>query len=164
MLSILYPISFFASLLGLILWFYYQPKSVVRSKQMSTLFLGGFLVYLFSLAFSNAQLSTKFFVLFRDLLVLGLVSQFFSFFRQNKIVFFTMLALLYGLFHFKYFFYMQQSLMEKHQVHTDADLVGQGETILPTNGSQTNATDIADDGLSDDGELLVEIKEGYSFE
>ena len=47
MLSTLYPIGFTVSLIGLILWFYFEENRKL-SKLMSVLFLGGFFVYLFS--------------------------------------------------------------------------------------------------------------------
>ena len=130
MLSILYPISFFISLLGLILWFYYQDNRTM-SRTMSTAFLGGFLVYLFSLAFSDGALSYKLLILFRDLLVLAVVSQFFSFFRKYKLVFFGMLALLYGSFHIKLFDYWQQTFPQPfEQVPMDMSLADQDAEFL----------------------------------
>lgn len=108
MLTYLYPIGFFASLLGLILWFYYQDKPQ-RSRQMSQLFLGGFFVYLFALAFADGALSNKLLVLFRDLVILGLVSQFFNFFRKNKVLFVAMMIILFGAFKFFGFEMMMKS-------------------------------------------------------
>ncbi len=141
MLSILYPLSFFVSLLGLILWFYYQGNPRM-SRSMSSTFLLGFFVYLFSLAFSDGELSDKFLILCRDMVVLALVSQFFNFFRKNKIVFFTMLAVLYGLVHFKLFKFWQQSLPQAAVEQTDFDL------------SQADP----------EGELLIELKEGHQLD
>ncbi len=95
MLQFIYPISFLASLTGGILWFYFQHDRR-RSRQMSLLFLVGFFVYLFSLAFADADFSYKLLTLIRDLVILGLVSQFFGVFKQNKTLFFGLLALLYA--------------------------------------------------------------------
>ena len=132
MLTWLYPSSFFISLLGLIMWFYFKDNRKM-SKLMSTTFLGGFFVYLFALAFSNGALSAKLFALARDLVVLGLVSQFFSFFRKNKLVFFIMLAVLFGSYQFKY----KSVLMQTFAVNS-----------IP---------------LDSNWELLVEIKEGHDI-
>ena len=133
MLTWLYPSSYFISLLGLILWFYFRDNRKM-SKLMSTTFLGGFFVYLFALAFSSGALSTKIFVLARDLIVLGLVSQFFSFFKENKLIFFIMLAVLFGSYQFKYKSYMLQSLNEGSEIAID-----------------------------NNWELLVEIKDGHQI-
>ena len=133
MLSWLYPTAYFISLLGLIMWFYFRENRQL-SKLMSTTFLGGFFVYLFALAFSNGALSNKIFALARDLIVLGLVTQFFNFFKQNKLIFFIMLALLFGSYQFKYKSMMMESLVEKSEIEIDKDW-----------------------------ELLVEIKDGHKI-
>ncbi|MFK8105026.1 MAG: S8 family serine peptidase [Saprospiraceae bacterium] len=129
MLTTLYPISYFASLLGLILWFYYKDNRKM-SAMMSKLFLGGFFVYTFSLAFSEADFSQKLLVLCRDLFVLGLVSQGFNFFRKHKLVFFGMLFLLFGVFGFSYKSYMVNSLMENQTAQTYGHLDKKGEFLV----------------------------------
>ena len=96
MLDLLYPVSYLVSLSGLIGWFYLQDNKR-RSRQMSKLFLGGFFAYLISLGMAQGELPYKLFILFRDLVVLGVVSQFFSFFRKYKVLFFGMLFALYGM-------------------------------------------------------------------
>ncbi len=110
MLQIIYPLGFIISLTGLILWFYAQDKPQ-QSRLMSQAFLGGFLIYLFSLAFSDGALSTKLWVLFRDLMVLGIVSQCFNLIRRNAILFFGALGLLYYVFYAFGFKKMSQSLI-----------------------------------------------------
>lgn len=102
MMSLLYPISYLVSLSGLIGWFYFQDKRSM-SNLMSKLFLGGFLAYLVSLGLAEGELSYKLFVLFRDLIVLGLVSQFFNFFRRFQLLFFGLLFALYGWVSYKGF-------------------------------------------------------------
>jgi thermitase len=139
MLIWLYPTSYFISLLGLIMWFYFKDDKKM-SKLMSTTFLGGFFVYLFALAFSSGALSTKVFVLARDLVVLGLVSQFFNFFKENKLIFFIMLVVLFGSYQFKYKSYLMQSFVE------DSEVVDESEVAVDK-----------------EWELLVEIKNGHDI-
>ncbi len=138
MLAFLYPLGFAVSLFSLILWFYAQENDQ-RSRVFSQFFLGGFFVYLFALAFSNGDFSAKLFVLFRDLIVLGLVSQFFNFFKKNKVLFFGMLALLYGAFQFYYYDIMINSFKNEN--------------------TTTSSIEVAKDG-----ELLVEMQTGQNFQ
>ena len=143
MLSLLYPISFFISLSGLIFWFYYGDDRE-KGQLMSKAFLGGFFVYLFSLAFADGEFSYKLLILFRDLMVLGFVSQFFSFFKKHKSIFFLLLALLYGGFFVKGFGIM-------------------AETFPQGISSQAAASSSSDILLSENGELLVELKEEHQI-
>jgi len=143
MLDILYPYGYFVSLSGLILWFYFRDNRRM-GRAMSQLFLMGFLVYLFALAYSSGSFSYKLMILCRDLVVLGLVSQFFGFFRRNKLIFFLMLAALYGVFYLKIFQVMQQTFPEHPQ-----------QTTAPTTFSPE---------LDTEGELLVELKATYNPE
>jgi len=139
MLSILYPIGFLASLSGLILWFYFQANRRL-SRTMSGLFLGGFFVYLFSLAFAEGELSYKLLILFRDLTVLGVVSQFFGWIRKYKVAFFVLLAILYSAFYIKFFDVMLQTFPQDQGVVT------------------SEAIDVP--LLDPQGEFLVEVSEG----
>ena len=130
MLTTLYPLSYFASLLGLILWFYYKDNRKT-SALMSKLFLGGFLVYTFSLAFSESSFSHKLLILSRDLVVLGLVSQFFNFFRKNKLVFVSLLVLLFGVFNFSYHQVMINTFLEQKEVSSNYEQVDKkGEFLV----------------------------------
>ena len=141
LLSYIYPFSFGVCLLSLILWFFFRGNKGY-SKTLSQAFLGGFLVYLLALAFSPAGLASKLLILFRDLMVLGLTSQFFNFFKTNKILFFGMLAALLLVFKMGYFKYLQQSYIQK--------------TIMPKEVSYEPAKSAE---LDQDWELLVELKE-----
>lgn len=85
MLNLLYPISYLLSLMGLILWFYFKDNRSM-SRMMSTLFLLSFIAYLFSMVFTEATLGYKFLILFRDMLVLALVSQIFNLLRTKPII------------------------------------------------------------------------------
>lgn len=64
---------------------------------MSKMFLGGFFVYLFSLAFADGETPYKLLILFRDMMILGVVTSVFGFLRKKQIIFGGMLALLIGL-------------------------------------------------------------------
>lgn len=146
MLIYIYAISFIVSLSGLIGWFYAQEHAK-QTKTFSTIFLGGFLAYLFSLAFAEVAFDHKLWVLFRDLIVLGLTSQFFSFFKKNKAVFFGLLAILYGFIGTKYFSFLTNSLNEKPKMETVENI-------------ETTDNTLFDVELADNGELLVEVKDG----
>jgi len=102
MLDFLYPISYLISLTGLILWFYFKENGSI-SRRMSSVFLIAFLVYLLSLAFTEATLSYKLLILFRDLLILGVVSQVFNYVRKNSLIVFVLAIAVYGLIQFKGF-------------------------------------------------------------
>ena len=99
MLSLLYPVCYILSLTGLILWFYFKDNRSM-SRKMSSLFLISFLIYLFSLAFTDASLSYKLLMLCRDLVILGLVSQFFNFLRQRTVLVLVAGITLYALIQF----------------------------------------------------------------
>ena len=83
---------------------------------MSRIFLAGFLVYLFSILFAEGALSYKLSILFRDLLALGLVSQFFNFFRKKKWVFAILMAVLYGSIFIHFWEVWQQTFPQKREV------------------------------------------------
>ncbi len=142
MLQFLYPLSFLVSLSGLILWFYHEGNPN-RSRLMSQAFLGGFLVYLCSLGLSNGDLSTKLWVLFRDLMVLAVVSQGFNFLKNNKVLFFGGLSILYTVFYLFGFQKMAQTF-----------------TLSPTNVS--HPTSLTSEGFY--GELLVDIADQHQFD
>lgn len=135
MLTVLYPLSFIVSLTGLILWFYF--RGTPRSRQMSLLFLGGFAAYAVSLAFAQGQLGYKLLILFRDLVVLGVVSQFFNFFRKYKLIFMLLLAGLYGGWFFFYRGVMQQTFPQSQSVDTSIPLDTNAEFLVEIeNGRQ----------------------------
>jgi thermitase len=131
MLIYIYIIGFFISLSGLIGWFYVKDDAK-KSRLMSSLFLGGFLVYLLSLAFSELDFGQKLWSLFRDLTVLGATSQFLGFFRKQKLLFFSLLTLVYGFGALKYGSVMQQGFHATQNDLTTADfgLAKEGELLL----------------------------------
>ncbi len=144
MLIYIYAISFIISLSGLIGWFY-AKENATQSRLLSSLFLGGFFTYLFSLAFANVAFDQKLWVLFRDLLVLGLTSQFFSFFKNNKVLFFGLLAGLYlfvGLVHWDTL---------THSFDNQVVNINQPKSEINNN-------------LDKNGELLVEVKNGHQIQ
>ncbi len=138
MLEILYPLSYLISLIGLILWFYFKDNQRL-SGFMQKLFFSGLIVYIGSLLFSPGFFSIKLFALFRDLIIMGIVSQFFSFFKTSKMTFFVMLLVLIGAFQFKGMSYLQSTF-----------------TYSENNTSVSN--------LAEKGELLVEINEHNSIQ
>ncbi len=142
MLNILYPISFGVSLLGLILWFYYQNQPA-KSKLCSTAFLGGFLVYAMTLAFADAEFTTKLSVLFRDLMVLGIVSQTFGFIRKKQAAFWSLLAVGYIFFHFFYFNFLTESFAKatSNSISTEQiEYDQEGELLLEiSNGKELSS-------------------------
>lgn len=99
MLAFIYPISYLISLTGLILWFYFKENGSI-SRKMSSVFLIAFLSYLLCLAFTQASLSYKLLILFRDLLILGAVSQVFNYIRKNSMLVFVLAIGLYGMIQF----------------------------------------------------------------
>lgn len=139
MLTLLYPLSFLVSLTGLIAWFYVQDEPE-KSSFASKVFLGGFFVYLGALAFTEVAFGDKLMILFRDFIVLAVVSQFFGFLRKHKTLFLVMMVLLYGTFHFYYKDLMIQS-------------------IAPTSSNTVDSYGLE---LDKEGELLVELKEGLT--
>jgi thermitase len=99
MLTLLYPISYLLSLTGLILWFYFKENRSV-SRKMSGLFMVSFVVYLLSMVFTEATFSYKLLILFRDLLILAVLSQFFSYLRHHAMVVLVAAIAVYGLIQF----------------------------------------------------------------
>lgn len=157
MLSILYPISFSVSLFGLILWFYNEKNPTLR-RSMSSMFLGGFVAYAFSLAFADGELGFKLWVLFRDLMVLGTVSTLFSFFKNSKALFFGMFVLLIATFPFTFLKKMNNTFPQKEESSI-------AETKVPAIKAlgETSAGEIASN-LDENGELLVDLGDGKSME
>ena len=84
-MDLIYPISYLISLAGLVTWFFVQGNRTL-SKPASIIFLLAFLVYLTALSMAPADLDYKFLILFRDLVVLGVTTQLFNIFQNNKIL------------------------------------------------------------------------------
>ena len=141
MLSILYPISYIISLSGLIAWFYFQDNRA-WSSLLSKVFMGGLLLYVGTLSMAEGALDYKLFVLSRDLVVMAVIASVFSFFRNNALLFFGMLTLLYGAFSIK------------------------GASMLENTFPQMPAVDVNTSHsyeAAENGELLVEIQEDYNI-
>ena len=151
MLTTIYPIGFFISLLGLVAWFYFQENRKY-SLMMSRFFLGGFLVYLFSLAFADASLTYKLFVLFRDLIVLAAVSAGFNLFQRNKWTFVAMAAVTYGLMQGVYYEKLVDTFPEKR---TPQDI----STLSPPESSTNSYAKSWDEN----GEILLDLREATDF-
>lgn len=70
------------------------------AHRMSSLFLISFLVYILSLAFTEAGLAYKLLMLFRDLMILAVISSFFNLIRKHAMVVFIAAMVLYGIIQF----------------------------------------------------------------
>ncbi len=136
MLDFLYPTSYFISLSGLILWFFFKENRKVGGL-MQKIFFGSLLVYLPALLLSPGLFSVKLFALFRDLLTMGIIAKFFSFFKDSKLTFFVMLMVLFGAFQFK------------------------GKSYLQSTFDVAPSFTIND--IDQNGELLIQIQEGESI-
>lgn len=101
MFSAFYPWAYLFTLIGMALWFYNQEKSQMN-KRLLPLFLGSFLVYAVSLAFSSGDISQKLWSLFRDMMILGIAGQAFILFRKSKIAFAALLILAFSVFGYKW--------------------------------------------------------------
>jgi len=125
MFTALYPITYILSLSTLIAWFYFQENQAL-SRLISKLFFGSFLTYLCSL--------DKFFVVGRDLFLMGGIAYLFSIFRKNTLLFFAMLAGLYGLFATKGASVLEQTFPERqatlNEVITESELAKNGELLV----------------------------------
>jgi thermitase len=120
MVNLLYPISYLLCLVGLILWFYFQENRSI-SRKMSSLFLVSFLVYLASLSFTEASLSYKLLILFRDLAILGIISLLFSYVRHNAIIVLALGIAVYGLIQFAGFNMLYATFPEVSNSITPSD-------------------------------------------
>lgn len=120
MLNLLYPISYLLALTGLILWFYFKENRSM-SRKMSSLFLISFMVYLLSLAFMEASLSYKLLILFRDMVILGVVSQLFNYLKNSAILVLIAAVAVYGLIQFVGFNMLYSTFPEAEKSVTEAN-------------------------------------------
>jgi len=104
---------------------------------MSSVFLGSFLVYAFSLAFADGAFGEKLWILFRDLMVLGAASQVFIWVGRSKWSFFALLFFTYGSY-FAFFQAYQKNYLESIAI----------QNVIPENLIE----------FDDKAELLVELK------
>ena len=158
MLDTLYPLSYAISLFGLVLWFYFEEIESPFRKLMSTAFIGGFFVYLFSLAFADGSTAYKLLVLTRDMFVLGVVALGFNFLKQFKFIFISALIVLFGFFRFDHLKTLEDTFPEPPKQETpnnSSTALSDGES------TSTYSTIIAE--LDEMGELLVEVSEGHDM-
>lgn len=120
MLNFIYPISYLLCLTGLILWFYFR-ENALASRKMSTLFFLSFLVYLFALAFSDGTLTYKLLILFRDLLILAVLSQVFNYVKKNSLLVLVAAVGVYGLIQFIGFRMLFYTFPESAKLVYEAD-------------------------------------------
>ena len=114
-MDLIYPISYLISLAGLVTWFFVQGNRTL-SKPASIIFLLAFVVYLTALSMAPADLDYKFLILFRDLVVLGVTTQLFNIFQNNKIL---SIALGAGVILTLYFSYFSVLTLTFPQIDTD---------------------------------------------
>ncbi|HZV71479.1 MAG TPA: S8 family serine peptidase [Saprospiraceae bacterium] len=88
---------------------------------MSSVFLVSFLVYLVSLAFTDATLSYKLLILCRDLLILAIVSQLFNYARKNSLLVFVLAIAVYGMIQFVGFSMLYDTFPQVTESVTAAD-------------------------------------------
>jgi thermitase len=81
---------------------------------MSLLFAISFMVYLLALAFSDSTLSYKLLILFRDLLILAVISQVFNYVRKNSMLAFVVAIGIYGLIQFAGFNMLYDTFPQQH--------------------------------------------------
>jgi thermitase len=142
MLIYVYALSFIISLIGLVGWFY-TKENEQQSKLLSTLFLGGFVVYLFTLAYANVAIEQKLWVLFRDLILLGFTAPFLSFFKKSKLIFFGLVAMFSAFISLNHWDTLVHSF-EKEAVKITSDIEKEVDSA----------------NLDVNGELLVEVSNG----
>ena len=101
-MDILYPLAYLASLGGLVSWFLFQGNKRI-SRPASAVFLIGFLIYLVSLSMASAGFHYKLLILFRDLVVLGIISQLYNVFRKSILSAIALTAIAGAILYFSYF-------------------------------------------------------------
>ncbi|MBI5913758.1 MAG: S8 family serine peptidase [Bacteroidetes bacterium] len=140
MFSSLYPVTFILSLAALTGWFYCRDNEQ-RSRFLSKIFFGSFVAFGACWLFAQGQLSYKFPVLLRELVILGLVPVVLSIFRKSKWVYFSLLIVTLVALRSLYF--------------------GKLESTFP----QRTATEVTStapaNALDPQGELLIEIKDRH---
>ncbi len=114
-MDLIYPISYLISLAGLVTWFFVQGSRTL-SRPASIIFLGAFVVYLVALSMAPADLDYKFLILFRDLVILGVITQLFNIFQNHKIL---SIALGIGVILTLYFSYFSILTLTFPQVDTE---------------------------------------------
>ncbi|MEZ5057222.1 MAG: S8 family serine peptidase [Saprospiraceae bacterium] len=133
-----YSLGFILGLLSLAFWFFY--KNETKENLMRTLFLVGLGIYFYGWASADAAWTLKFEMLFRDLIVMGLTGAIFKFLAKYP----TLFKVAIGVIVVSWFLFYG-SVMRNTFSGQDNDF----NTEIP---------------LADEGELLVEVKPGNSFQ
>ncbi len=139
----IYSLAYLASLSGLVLWFFFQENRQL-SKLLSATFLIAFGIYAVSLGFAPGDIGVKLWVLFRDLMVLGVASQIFMWVKRSQWSFFALLLFTYGLY-----FVFYQDYMERSFSNISSALVIDSKDNSP---------------LGEDSELLIELSSRKAVE
>ncbi len=139
MIAYIYTMSYIVATVGLVAWFIFQKNKIGR--QASIVFFLGLTAYLGSLWLSPLNIPMKGFTLMRDLGVMAGVGVLFSIFRHNRFIAAGAFALLVFGFGTFYIELLQET--------------------IPNNRLFQEETSIE---IDEDGELLIEVKEGYQIE
>ena len=143
-MEFIYSIAFLASLGGLVSWFLFQGNKAL-SRPASAVFLLGFLLYLVALSLAAANFPYKLLILFRDLLVIAIVSQLFNVFRKSIIAAIVMGAVAFAILYFSYFNVLLATFpqMDVKELHQDGEFLVRverdaGESYRETLGEVCN--------------------------
>lgn len=91
MLTLLYPLSFLASVIALSLWFYFQSQRGL-SRLLRVVFFLALAVYLVALGIQSGPWAAKWSHLLRDLAIMAVVPALLSLIRNRSWLFFTLLG------------------------------------------------------------------------
>lgn len=139
----MYLVGFFISLVGLGLWFYYQDTT--QSPLMRLMFIIGLGMYAYSVFSAEAAINYKFGIAFRDLMFLGVASLLFGASASRKTAFAGVSALLLGGWFFLYSGVMASTFPQRQE---RSEFVEKFSPEIP---------------LDENGELLVEVKNGFGM-
>lgn len=117
-MDLIYPLSYLLSLSGLVTWFLVKKNKGI-SRKVSAVFLIGYLVYLCALSFSSGSFEYKLLILFRDMAVMGVVSQLFNIFRRNKLLSAILAGAAALTLYFSYFNVLLFTFPQLHTAHID---------------------------------------------
>ncbi len=146
MFTAFYPMIFTVSLFSLIAWFYFDGKKYLGGL-FGKVFFGALIAYFVSvMSAADVVLQQKFFIMFRDLVVMASISAIMSLFKKNKMAFIAGTAVVFGLTQMFYVDILNKSFDKK---------------LIPSNNAISISGNLP---LSPDGELLVELKEATHFD
>ena len=154
MITALYPLSFIVTIGTLLAWFYFQSRKPWYIR-MARLFVGALIMYLLSVALAEASVEYKMSTLFRDLTLMGAIGFAFQALLRQKGALALGTILLIGGISWFYQAKLTQTFTPEAISQASKD----------SNSAPFMAKDLSSDAiaLDEEGELLVEIKEGHSI-